>query len=286
MKVGFIGLGIMGSRMAANLLRRGYELTVWNRSRPKVDELARVGAHPAGSPAEAAGGAGILFTMLADPEAVQQTALGEGGFLPALKPGSLWTDCSTVDPDFSRTMAREARERGVRFLDAPVAGTRGPAERGELSFMVGGDGLAFEECRPLLEAMGRSVVHLGETGAGTSMKMVVNVVLAHQMAALAEALRLGESMGIPAHTLFDVLLGSPAASPFMSYKREKLERREYEPDFPLRLMHKDMHLAALTAYRNRVPIPCTNAVKELFAMAERQGLGDQDLAALYEYPGR
>ena len=286
MKVGFIGLGTMGSRMAANLLRHGYEVTVWNRSRGKVDDLARLGAHPAGSPAGAAEQAGVLFTMLANPDAVRQTALGPDGFLPALKPGALWTDCTTVDPDFSREMAREARERGVRFLDAPVAGTRGPAERGELSFMVGGEKLAFEECRPLLEAMGRSVRHMGEVGTGTSMKMVVNVVLAHEMAALSEALRLGESMGIQKGTLLDVLLASPAASPFMAYKREKLERREYETDFALRLMHKDMHLAALTAYRNGVPLPCTNAVKELLAMAERQGLGDQDLAALYEYLGR
>jgi 3-hydroxyisobutyrate dehydrogenase-like beta-hydroxyacid dehydrogenase len=283
MEVGFIGLGIMGSRMAANLLARGFSLAVHNRTAAKAEELVRQGACWAEGPAAAAAKADILVTMLADPEAVRTMALGEGGFLAALRPGALWIDCSTVDPSFSRRMAQEARGRRVRFLDAPAAGTKGPAEAGQLVFFVGGAAGDLQEARPLLQAMGRSVLHVGENGMGTSLKMVVNLMLGQAMAAFAEALRLGEALGLGKEKLLDTLLGGAVAAPFLSGKRQKVLAERFEPEFPLKWMAKDLHLAAQTAFDCGAVLPCGAAAKELYALAAAHGWGEQDFSAIYGF---
>lgn len=277
MNVGFIGLGIMGSRMAANLIRSGFRLRVHNRTQEKARGLA---ADWCESPANAARKADVLFTMLSTPEAVQETALGEGGFLPALVEGAVWVDSSTVHPSFSRHMAGQCRKRGIHFLDAPVAGSKGPAETGDLVFLVGGDAAVVERCAPLFEAMGKAHRHLGANGAGTSMKMVVNLLLGHAMAGFAEGLALGESLGISRSTLLEMLLGAPVTAPFLQAKRSKVENDAYEADFPLQWMHKDLHLAALTAYEQGLALPGLQAVKEIFAMARRRGWGEKDFSAV------
>lgn len=283
MKIGFIGLGIMGSRMAANLLKKGHELVVYNRTKQKAGPLTAAGAVWAPTPADAAKQSTVIITMLSRPDAVAETALiGRYGFLNHLADNSLWIDCSTVNPSFSRLMASEAKQRRVRFLDAPVAGSKGPAEQAQLVFFVGGEKTDVDEARPLLEAMGKAVVHVGGHGMGTSMKMVNNLIVAQAMVAFSEALTLGEALGISRDMLFNTLLGSPVAAPLLSLKRGKLESGDFEAEFPLQWMHKDMQLVAETAYEAGVAIPAASAVKEIYALAVRKGLGEQDFSAVYK----
>ena len=282
MKIGFIGLGIMGSRMAANLRKKGHELVVYNRTREKAQDLLAGGASWADSPAELAKRVNVLVTMLSKPDAVAEVALlGKRSFLETLMPNSLWIDCSTVNPSFSKLMAGEAKERSVRFLDAPVRGSKGPAEQGQLLFFVGGDAKDVEAAKPLLDCMGKAVFHVGGHGMGSAMKMVNNILLGQAMVAFSEALAFGEALGMTKQAMFDVLAASPVMAPFLNFKRQKIEKGDYSAEFPLQWMHKDLHLAAETAYETGAALPCANVAKELFALAMREGLGDQDLTAVY-----
>ena len=286
MKLGFIGLGIMGSRMAANLQKKGYDLVVHNRTQSKADDLVANGAVWASSPAELARQVDVLFTMLADPSVVEKVAFGESGFLDHLKTGKLWVDFSTVNPSFSRRMVEEATERGLRFVDAPVAGTKGPAEKGELVIFVGGEDQDVQECQPFFEAVGRNIIHVGGHGMGTSLKMVNNLLLGQAMLAFSEAMALGQSLGLSRERLFKALLGGPVVAPFLSAKKSKLEARQYDTEFPLKLLTKDLHLASVTAYERGAAIPLTNAAEGIYALAERYGLGEQDFSAIYEFVNR
>jgi len=282
MKIGFIGLGIMGSRMAENLRKKGHELVVHNRTRDKAQPLLANGAAWADSPAEVARNVKVVVTMLSKPDAVAEVALlGKRSFLETLMPNSLWIDCSTVNPSFSKLMAGEAKERSVRFLDAPVGGSKGPAEQGQLLFFVGGDAKDVEAAKPLLDCMGKAVFHVGGHGMGSAMKMVNNILLGQAMVAFSEALAFGEALGMTKQAMFDVLAASPVMAPFLNFKRQKIEKGDYSAEFPLQWMHKDLHLAAETAYETGAALPCANVAKELFALAMREGLGDQDLTAVY-----
>jgi 3-hydroxyisobutyrate dehydrogenase-like beta-hydroxyacid dehydrogenase len=283
MKIGFIGLGIMGSRMAANLQKHGYDLVVFNRTRAKAQPLIDNGATFAESPAKVGEQVDVLFTMLAHPDAVEQAALGRDGFLSHLKPNTLWIDCSSVNPSFSKKMAAEAARRKVHFVDAPVTGSAPVAAEAKLVLWVGADGADLERVRPLLLCMGNKIVHSGGHGAGTSMKMVINLLLGNAMAAFAEALALGEGLGLSQKMLFDSLLGTPAVAPFLASKRDKIESGNYEAEFPLRWMQKDMHLASVSAYESGVAMPLTNAAKELYRLAMREGHASQDFSAVFDY---
>jgi len=283
MKIGFIGLGIMGSRMAANLQKQGYSLVVFNRTRAKAEPLLGPCGGLSDSPAKLAEQVDVLFTMLAHPDAVEQAALGENGFLDHLKPNALWIDCSSVNPSFSKKMATEAARREVHFVDAPVTGSAPAAEEAKLVFWVGADSADLERIRPLLLCMGNKIVHVGGHGMGTSMKMVINLLLGNAMAAFAEGMALGEGLGISREVLFDSLLGTPAVAPFLASKREKIESGNYEAEFPLRWMQKDMQLAAASAYESGVAMPLTNTAKELYRLAMRGGHGTEDFSAIYEF---
>jgi len=283
MKIGFIGLGIMGSRMAANLQKHGYPLVVFNRTRAKAESLLGPCGTFSDSPAKLAEQVDVVFTMLAHPDAVEQAALGRDGFLDHLKANALWVDCSSVNPSFSKKMAAEAARREVHFVDAPVTGSAGPAAEAKLIFWVGADPADLEAIRPLLLCMGNKIVHTGGHGAGTSMKMVVNLLLGTGMAAFAEAMALGEGLGISRKMLFDSLLGTPAVAPFLASKREKIESGNYEAEFPLRWIQKDMHLASVSAYESGVAMPLTNAAKELYRLAMRAGHDTEDFSAIYDY---
>jgi 3-hydroxyisobutyrate dehydrogenase/glyoxylate/succinic semialdehyde reductase len=283
MKIGFIGLGIMGSRMAANLQKQGHSLVVFNRTRAKAEPLLGPCGTFSDSRAKLAEQVDVLFTMLAHPEAVEQAALGANGFLDHLKPNALWIDCSSVNPSFSKRMAAEAARREVHFVDAPVTGSAPTAAEAKLVFWVGADPDDLERIRPLLLCMGNKIVHVGGPGMGTSMKMVVNLLLGNAMAAFAEGIALGEGLGISREVLFDSLLGMPAVAPFIAAKREKIESGNYEPEFPLRWMQKDMHLASVSAYESGVAIPVTNVTKEIYRLAIRGGRGTEDFSAIYEF---
>ncbi len=283
MKVGFIGTGIMGSRMAHNLIKNNYKLIVHNRTREKADPLIKAGAEWADSPLDVGAEADILFTMLSNPQAVYEVSLGEEGFLSSMKNNALWVDCSTVNPTFSKEMSKKAGESGIRFIDAPVAGTKQPAENGELIFFVGGNKKDFEEVKPLLEKMGKKILHLGECGKGTSMKMVVNLMLAVSMASFSEALVLGEALGFDKDTIFNTLLGGPVTAPYLSAKKEKFAQDKYETEFPLQWMHKDLTLVSDTADETDITLPTASAVKEIFSMAKQKGFGDLDFSSLYRF---
>ena len=283
MKIGFIGLGIMGSRMAANLEKNGYSLVVFNRTRAKAEPLlGRCGTF-SDSPAKLAEQVDVLFTMLAHPGAVEQAALGADGFLNHLRPNTLWVDCSSVNPSFSKKMAAEAARREIHFVDAPVTGSAAPAAEGKLIFWVGADTADLERIRPLLLCMGNKIVHAGGHGMGTSMKMVVNLLLGTGMAAFAEAMALGEGLGISREMLFGSLLGTPPVAPFLASKRAKIESGNYETEFPLRWMQKDMHLASISAYESGVALPLTNVTKEMYRLAMRDGHAAEDFSAIYEF---
>src|SRR5689334_11277574 len=282
MKIGFIGLGIMGSRMAADLEKNRHVLVLFNRTPAKAESLVGPCGTLADSPATLAEQVDIVFTMLANPAAVQESALGENGFLDHLRSNAIWVDCSSVNPSFSKRMAAEAARRGVRFVDAPVTGSAGPAAEAKLVFWVGGEPADLETIRPLLLCMGNRIVHVGGHGMGTSMKMVVNVLLGNAMAAFAEGMALGQGLGISRKVLLDSLLNTPVAAPFLASKRQKIESGNYEAEFPLRWQQKDLHLAAVSAFDSGVAMPITNAAKELYRLALMKGHALEDFSAICE----
>ena len=283
MKISFIGLGIMGSRMAANLLKNGASVTVYNRSKDAVEALERQGAIGATSANEAAAGADIVFSMLSTPEVVEQLFLEEGAVLSAMQEGAIWVDCSTVNPTFSLKAGEAAQRAGVYFVDAPVAGTLPHAENAELVFFAGAEKALLERLEPYLNMMGKKILHIGETGKGASFKMLVNIMLAQSMAIFSEAVLLGEKMGMDRGFLLNTIPNLVVAAPFTKFKAEMVRSGNYEVQFPLELMHKDLHLATLTAYELNQPLYLANMAKELFAEANNKGLGRLDFAAIHKY---
>ncbi len=284
MKIGFIGMGIMGRRMAANLANAGYDLRVYNRTKIKpLPFTCLKNAQWMESAKDVAAASDVVFTMLSTPEVVYEVAAGAEGFLSDMPAGSLWVDSSTVNPSFSKKMAALCKEQNIRFLDAPVAGSKQPAEQGELVFLVGGDGADVQECAPLFEIMGKKYIHAGENGMGTSFKMVFNLLLGEAMMAFSEGLVLGESLGLSREKMLDVLLQSPVAAPFLQGKRNKLEDGDYEPEFPLQWMQKDLHLAAQSAFEQNRALPALNGIKEIYALAKQNGWAEADFSGIYEF---
>jgi 3-hydroxyisobutyrate dehydrogenase/glyoxylate/succinic semialdehyde reductase len=285
-RVGFIGLGIMGSRMAANLQAHGYQLAVFNRTKDKADALLRGGATWGRTPEAMAADVDVLFTMLSEPDVVASTALGPAGFLNAMAAGSIWVNSSTVNPSFARAMATESRAKNVRYLDAPVTGSKDAAARGELVFIVGGDGADLDVCRPLLASMGHRVIHVGGYGLGSSLKIVNNLLAAVAMAVFADGAALGQALGVPRQTIFDTLMGGPMLAPFVAMKRDMIEGGDYDPAFSMRWMHKDLHLASISGYEAGVPMAIVNATKELYSLAMREDYADLDMSAIYAFLNR
>ena len=281
MKVAFIGLGIMGSRMAANLIKSGTDLTVFNRSEKPAKALADIGAQTASNPSKAVADADIVFTMLSNPEVVSTVMTDQ--VLADMKPNSLWVDCSTVNPSFSVETGKRAEKAGIRFMDGPVAGSKGQAENGELIFLMGGLKTDLAAAEPFLKAMGSKQLHIGETGKGSSFKMIVNMLLAHNMVAFSEAVLFGQSMGIDKGFLLDTIPNLPVSAPFTKFKAENIRNEDWEEQFPLELMHKDLHLASLTGYEKNQPLFMTNLAKELYGMAKAQGMGRLDMAAVFKF---
>jgi len=283
MKVGFIGLGIMGSGMAANLLRHGHDLIIFNRTASKAQPLIDMGADLASSPADLAQQVDVLFTMLAKPEVVREVATGDQGFLSHMKPAAIWVDCSTVNPSFTLEMAAQAAKYKVHFLDAPVLGSKIPAEKGQLSFFVGGRAQDFEICHPFFESMGNKIVHMGKQGMGSSIKLCLNLMTGLNVLAFSEATHLAESMGIPQKLVFDTILGSIVSPPNLTAKRSNFENDRYDTEFSLKWLRKDLQLATQSGYEQNIPMPITNSAKEIFAMAEQAGLGEEDFSIIFKF---
>ena len=282
MKIAFLGLGIMGSRMASHLLAAYPGLTVWNRSPEPAVALAEAGAVVASSAKEAVRGADLVLTMLASPKAVDQVMLGEEGVLSGMQPGTVWVDCSTVNPSFSHFSADAAGKAGVEFLDAPVVGTRPQAGQAALVFLVGGDPAVLEKVSGALKVMGQRILHMGPNGMGSSFKILLNSMLAQSVLAFAETLHLGEAMGLDKTWLLQNLPEFPVVAPVVRGKIANFSEEDYEPFFPLELMLKDLGLVTETALERGSAVPLANAAKEAYALANEQGLGRLDFSAVNE----
>lgn len=270
----------MGSRMARRLLDAGHELRVYNRSaNSDLEALASKGATACESPALAVAGCELIITMLSNPEAVEAVAQGETGLLSNATRGGVWMDCSTVDPEFSRDMAAEAERAGLQFLDCPVAGSKIPAENGELIFLMGGPAEALERVKPVVEVLSRKAVHCGENGSGSSMKLVVNFMLAQSVLAAAESVRLGKSLGLGESDLLDTLLATPVAAPILQGLRPRFEGKDTEVHFPLKHMLKDLKLAR-QSLGNAAIMPLLDAGIGIYeaTLDENQ---DQDFSRVY-----
>ncbi len=283
MKIAFIGLGIMGGSMAANILNGGHSLRVNNRTKNKAESLLKNGANWADSPEEAAKEANVIITMLADPKVVEALALGEKGFLPALKSGSIWIDCSTVNPSFSKKMGQEAEKRGIRFLDAPVSGSKEPAAKAALIFLVGGEANVLAEVQPLLDLMGKKTIHVGETGKGSVLKIMINQLLGQSMLAFSESLSLGMALGMEKSQAMELLLDSEVTPPILKAFRSRIEDENYEANFPLKHLQKDLQLFTDTAYEYKKASPLTSAAKEIYALAKQKNQGELDFSSIFKF---
>lgn len=283
MNITFIGLGIMGSRMAMNLLGSDALLTVANRSPEPVRRLEKAGAIAADSFNESVKNADIVFTMLSTPEVIESVALSKSGFLSSMKPDAIWVDCSTVDPAFSKQSAQIAAEKKIRFIDAPVGGSKAAAESAELLIYAGGDEADIKTAEPYLKKMGKAVIRVGDAGMGTAFKMIVNSLLGQSMVLFSEAVLWGETMGISKEFLLDYLPDSGVCPPFINFKTEMIRKDQYELNFPLEWMHKDMKLAAKTATDNHFRTTLAETVGTLYGKAIEKGLAREDFAAIYKY---
>jgi len=278
--VGFIGLGLMGRPMAINLLKAGYAVTVWNRTRARAEELVAQGATLAATPRETAAHADVLFTIVSDPPAVEAILWGENGALAGLRKGCVLVDSSTVSPDLARRTAADCKSRGVEYLDAPVTGGTWGAEKGELVFMVGGEEATLKRVEPLLGAMGKRWFLLGPNGAGQTIKLAMNLILALEVQAFAEALAIVKSAGLPGERLVEVMQSSMGRAPVLDVKAPLLLEGKYTPSFPLRLMYKDLRLALEMADELGVPGLIAPQVMNLMRMARGMGLGSSDSCAI------
>jgi len=281
-KVGFVGLGIMGAAMAGNLQEAGHELVVHNRTRNKAEQLAARGASVADSPREVAENSDIIITMLPGPPEVEEVVTGEGGLLEGTIRGSLIVDMSTSSPVLARELARAARERGVGMLDAPVSGGDVGARDGTLSIMVGGEEDDFERARPLLDVMGKTVVHVGETGAGQMVKACNQIVVALVIEAVAEALVLGSKAGVARDRVVEVLSRDLAANKVLEVKGEKLLSHDFTPGGKVEYHHKDLGIALASGKDYGVTLPVTALVDQMLGVLEANGKGCWDHSALLD----
>ncbi len=281
MKVGFIGLGRMGMPMSQRLLKAGFDLTVHNRSRGKVEEIARMGAHPAASAAEVTRAADVVLTCLPDVPTVEKVFLGEEGIVATARAGQVLVDHSTVGPSTSRLIAREAETRGASFLDCPASGGVERAADGTLTIMAGGDRATFEKAYPVFEAYGANIRHVGASGSGSIVKLVNQLLCVVHSLAAAEALLLGTKAGADPRTLLDILSTSWGTSFMLSRNGPAMLDRDFAgARAPLKLYVKDLNLAQEFAREIGSPIPAGDRALEIFNEAFERGMGDLDVACL------
>ena len=275
MRVAFLGLGIMGRPMAENLVKAGHEVTVWNRTPGKLVE----GAKFADSPAAASQGAEIVWICVSDTAAVESVLFGENGVEQSLTGEMIVVDSSTISPAATRKFAERVRARGGQYVDAPVTGSKAGAENGTLIFIVGGEEQDIERLKPLFAAMGKKFFRMGEVGKGHAAKLVMNLQIAVIYEGFAEALTLGTKLGVDAECLMELINASMVKSGVIEYKGPFVLKRDFSPNFPLRLMYKDIRLALDAAKEARVKLPALEVVEEVYDVAVEDGLQDEDFAA-------
>lgn len=275
MRVAFVGLGIMGRPMAANLVKAGHEVSVWNRSAGKQVEGARV----ASSPADAAQGAEVVWICVSDTAAVEQVLFGPNGIEQSLTEGMIIADSSTISPAATRRFAERVAKKGVGYVDSPVTGSKVGAEAGTLLFIVGGNEAAIEKLKPLYAAMGKKIFRMGETGKGQSAKIAMNLQIAMIYEGFAEGLTLAAKLGVDPATLIPLINASMLKSGVVEYKAPFVLQRDFTANFPLKLMRKDIRLALEAAKEARVKLPGVETVEEVYDMAVEDGHADLDYAA-------
>ncbi len=289
-QIGFLGLGAMGARMAARLIEAGHELTVWNRTPHRADALVRLGATEAVTPAEAAAGAGLVFSMVRDDAASESTWLDpRSGALAAMPTGAIAIECSTLTPAHVARLARACAARETPFLDAPVAGSRPQAETGQLVFLVGGDTDHLDRARPALAALGGAIHHVGPVGAGATVKLAVNSMLVTQVAALAELKGFLGRAGMDAAVALEALNATAVSSPALKGAAASMIAGAYAPLFPIALAHKDCGYALAAARDAGAVMPILAAAQSVLANADAAGFGEDHLsgvAKLYAMEGK
>lgn len=278
--VGFIGLGIMGSPMAANLLQAGFDVVGYNRSRGAVDRLVEQGGHGAGGVADAVSDSDVVVTVLPDSPDVEDVALGDDGIIANARPGALYIDMSTIRPAVASSVAAVARAAGVRPLDGPVSGGEQGAIDGSLSIMVGGDAHDFDAALPVLDAMGSTIVHVGPSGSGQTVKAANQLIVAGTFELVAEAIVFLEAHGVDTDAAIRVLAGGLAGNRILERKAAGMVRRQFAPGFRVDLHHKDMGILLSAARETGVVIPFGALAAELIASLRAQGHGDLDHSAM------
>lgn len=280
MKIGFIGLGIMGLPMAKNLLKAGFTVVANNRSRKAVEELVALGAEEARTNREVAQRSEVVITMLPDTPDVQEVLFGKEGVLEGARPGSIVVDMSTISPKASAEMAKTFRGKGVHMLDAPVSGGQKGAVDGTLSIMVGGDADIFAKCMPIFNALGKTVTLVGPNGAGETVKLCNQVICALNIVSMCEGMRLCRKAGVEVSKMVDVVSGGLGASNILTNLAPKILKEDMAPGFKLRLQQKDIRLALQLAEELKLPLPASGLAHQIFRIAESKGMGDNGTQAL------
>lgn len=278
MKVAFLGLGIMGCPMATNLVKAGQDVTVWNRTPGKIVPGARIAA----SPAEAAKGCEVVWTCVSDTAAVEQVIFGRDGVASVAVPGMIVADSSTISPIASRTFAERLKAQAVEFVDAPVTGSKVGAETAQLVFIVGGKELVVKKLDPLFKAMGKQVIHIGDNGLGEGAKLGMNLMIAMIFEGFAEALALTRKLGVPQDKFLELVSASMVRSGVTDMKGPLIQKRDFSPQFPLRLMHKDIKLMLDAAHANGTQLPGLVEVERVYQQSNGLGLRDLDYSATVE----
>lgn len=286
LRVGFIGLGIMGTSMAQNLLRKGFPVTVWNRTQARMEPLLTAGAEGASSPKEAAQEADVVITIVTDSAAVEQVILGPDGVVEGARPGTVVIDMSTISPAVTRRLAEELARRGIDMLDAPVSGGDVGAREGTLSIMVGGKPDVLERSRPVLEAMGRHIVYVGDHGMGQMCKLCNQIVLSMNLLGMAEGLAFAAKAGVDLDTMISVVGAGAAGSWALTHLAPRVVRGDFDPGFMVRLKQKDLRLALEAAGAMHLPLPGTSLVHQLYASVEAHGGSDDGTQALVQVLAR
>ena len=282
-RIGFLGLGTMGAPMATNLAKAGFPMVVWNRTPAKMDPLVRLGAKAGKGPAQVAAEADIVVTMLSRPADVEEIVLRPDGVRDGIKPGAIHIDMSTVSPSTSRAVAGALAAKQAEFLDAPVVGSKGPATDGTLVILVGGLPQTLERARPVLQTMGKTIVHAGGVGMGSALKLATNLMLSHLMAGFAEAILLTQQAGGSPEALLKVFEASTFHSPWYRMKGGAMLKGDFSTHFALKHMRKDLELMIALAGELKQPMPVTDRIREVFADAESAGRGEADYSVVLEH---
>ncbi|MBP1967579.1 NAD(P)-binding domain-containing protein [Paenibacillus aceris] len=281
-RIGFIGLGTMGKPMAANLIQKGFMVTVYNRTAEKADELARLGAEVTSTPAEVARHSDVLFTMLSNDAALLDVFYSEQGILSGLHPALTIIDSSTVSPQTSQKLAEELASHFVDFLDAPVTGSKPHAEEGSLTFMVGGSQEVFKEQEQLFLALGRKALYLGPSGSGSYAKLAHNTMVGINLVGLAEGLSIASKAGVNLAQFLEIVRSGGANSKMVDLKGDKILNRDFSNQFSLKLMLKDLLIAQGLASEFKLPTPLLQTTASLFQMGLSKGLGDEDMSSVIQ----